>query len=237
MPTMPMSAQEAGSFAWLYATAFMAHPTDETKREEYLYWVLAKMHLATDECEIQFSRDGFAALVSAAGRGVQNDLSDATIPGSMAGEVLLYVLRAQQSGIKDVGLDKAQFLASKFFTGTHRRDGEKYRGTGRDTVLKNWTRFRSVAHFWAAHNVLCYGAPDGNSDAASWLAERQNMHLGIAHHLLGCCTAHNLHRSKETLLRADESWKMDGIMSAQISLPRLSEDEIDALKGFEPRHR
>lgn len=206
---MDMSYQDAGSFAWAYCNAYMAHPKDEKKRSEFLYWVLAKMQVDVGEAETPMSLEQLRALISGAERGVGDDLTKACTPGMMAGDVLLYVLQMNAAGISDGGIDKACHLTSTFYTatGASRYDGKTYKA-GRDTVLNNWNKFKSVAHLWAGYLITWRGVPPSLSKTAviEYLFEQQATTLATSHKILEMACSIRLPRTETSLLPRENCW-------------------------------
>ena len=220
----------------------MAHPNDDTKRSEYLSWVLAKTALEFGSDEVTLDRAQMANLVAAAERGVGNDMEQATIPGTMAGEVLLYVIKARLYQVGDFGIDKAEHLVSEFYRSTRQLGGAPYvrngRGAGRDTVLKNWREFRPVAHYWAAYNLISFKAQaEAPGREAEFIVDHRGLHLSIAHGLLLSACACPLPRSTEYLMTRAEAWELAGIEPATVYLPPLGDDDATALEAFESRFR
>jgi hypothetical protein len=230
---MPLTAQEAAPFAFLYASGFMAHPTDESRRNEFLHWVLGKIRLETDEEEITVGREEFAALVAASDRGVGNDLGDAAEAGMMAGEVLLFVLQLQAASVPDAGLDKAQHMASQFFKSITSFGGDSYRA-GRETVANNWKRFRPVAHLWGAYSLVQRSGPS-NLDVHS--IDGSNAILGVAATLLDMAERCLLPRINQPLLSRADAWELTGVTPWTVTIPPLSAAEREWLGAFQPRFR
>jgi hypothetical protein len=71
-------------------------------------------------------------------------------PGGIAGQMLLDLLRCAEHHTHDVSVKKACHLRSKIIMDTLVPAG-KGQWWGESTYRGYWTRYRSVAHLWAAH--------------------------------------------------------------------------------------
>lgn len=228
---------ECGPFYYLLVMAYMAFPTDEEKREQYGQVIVATAAKNIDEGRsVTLTQDTIDGLLSAAKSGAANGLDDASIGGFMAGEVLLYMLRMRNSGVSSPSLDKAQHLTSEFFGRSKQYNGSNYRGTGRDTVRKNWDSFRSVAHLWAACEVLCQSCPEGRP-RAGWIAGNGDAILHLAHAICEDAVNYQPPKAKEPVLLPEKTWRLDGIKTVHYTLPNLTERELELLNVFEPRPR
>lgn len=236
---MPDTAQELGILAPYYVAAFMAHPADEQRREEFWLWFANQLYLSNDDSEreeeITISQSELRILISAAGRGVANDLVDASIGGQIAGEVLLYVLKMQAHGIPNAGLDRAQHLTSQFFTVAARRfDGKPYKAS-RDTVKQHWESFYPVAHFWGAWSILNAGEPERMKERGTPM--EQDLFFNIAAALLDMADSCRLPRSSKVLLPRAKAWELVGVPSAGLTPPSLTQAELGWLAKFQARFR
>jgi hypothetical protein len=240
MPHLPITVEELGPATSFYVSAFMAHPLDEQRREEFWLWLAGKILLADPEedqaegAEITITRREFNTLLSAATRGVGDDLVDASIGGQIAGEVLLYVLKMRAHGIPDGGLDRAQHLTSQYFSSVRRFDGKTYKSS-RDTVRQHWESFHPVAHFWGAWSILNGGEPERMKERG--LPHHQDSFFSIAAALLDMADSCRLPRSKQVLLPRAKAWELVGVQAARVTPPRLTEVELGWLASFQPRFR
>jgi hypothetical protein len=243
---MPLMPDSFGDFddacgAYLYALTFMVHPSDDQKREELQAHALLKMSAYIGDAGA-LNADTLWNIVSGSARNVGKNPEEAATAGSMAGEVLLYVLRGHLWDHRDLGLDKAQHLTSEFFRSTHARNGTPYapkgRGARRDTVLNAWTAFRPVAHLWAAWSVVNHTLNrSASAGFGEWLVDHSPEFLAIAHGLLLSASACRLPRSDACLIDRAAAWELAGIEPIAISLPDLDAADTSALKTFTPRFR
>lgn len=229
---------ECGPCYYLLLLPYMAYPNDETMREQFGQVVVANFakHLAEDK-PVTLERDTINGVLDAAMSGAAKGLDGAAIPGQMAGEVLLYMLRMRESGAPNPSLDKAQYLTGEFYVRSTKYGGGKYGGAGRDTVRKNWEAFRPVAHLWAAFTAVAHSFDtDPNLDhrmADSW----NEIIIPLAQALYNDAAAYTPPGAKEAVLVPERTWKLDGIPPRPYRLPPLSETELQLLQDFVPRHR
>lgn len=227
----------SGPFYYLVCLAYMAYPDDENMREQLGQTIVATTATQLEEGQpVTLSSETMSGLLAAAKTGAATGLDGACIGGMMAGEVLLYLLRMRNSGVTNPSLDKAQHLASEFFGTTRQHGGGLYRGTGRDTVRKNWEKFRSVAHLWAAYTAIVQTCPS-EKDRGEWAAARTGDVLSMAHAICEDATTYRPPDAIETVLFSEQTWRLEGVPLVPYWLRPLTAIEIKQLESFVPRNR
>lgn len=237
------------AMAFRHISGVMMHPDDGALAEEFKCMALAEGWLSDhpDQETFALPRTVVQGLLAAARRGAAKDVDRGDKAGGMAGNLLLYVLRGQEAGIPDFGVDKAAFLVSEMW----RRQGEfqgaihSGKGAGRDTVLKSWTKYRPVAHLWAAYDMLAsFGAatddfdPDDLQTAADWVTQDRSRFLAAAQGLLVAASKCALPRRDGLfLLDPEQCWGLEDIVPIDLKFPPLHTLELTILEGFEPRFR
>lgn len=236
MPSMSENAGELKSFAPLYVHGYMVHPSDPVRREEWLAFTLGRLHREAAVGLEDWSSETVAALVRAACRGTGGDLDKSTVPGLMAGDVLLNVLQMQSEGVLHAGLDKACHLTGTFFGAVVAQDGTSYRAS-RESVTRHWRAFKNVAHYWAATSIVIANAERDGLDPAEALWDASTAWLGIAEALRRAALACPLPQTAGDTLLDDSAWALDGVEPAELLIPPLTQPQRDGLKGFQPRYR
>jgi hypothetical protein len=204
----------------------MANPDNSDRQEEFVSWANARAALGAQSGDpIRLSRETVERLLRGAERGLGQDTSQrTTMEGLQAAHVLLGVLKARAAGVQDVGIKKAVFLASDFsqkLSRELRKRPEQLKeeppGSSTDTVEKNWDRFRSVAHLWAAYTLV-----DSPPDSSEF--------LGIAHGLFLTACAHRLPRTTYMLMDRERCWELEGVEPIYRELDPLSPEDVEVLK-------
>ena len=232
------------AIAFRYISGLMMRPDDGAAVEEFKSLALAEGWLSDHKDEaLTIPREVVQGLVDAAKRGVGKDLEKAEKPGSMAGNVLLYVLRGQASGIRDFGVDKAAFLVSEMWR-KHREfqglDDAAGKGAGRDTVHDGWKKYRSVAHLWTAYTALASPSDDPGDLLLpeQWAGQAPERFLALAQGVLVAASNCRLpgHEGRR-LLDPEQCWVLEDINPEHVNFIPLREDEQVILKKFKPRFR
>lgn len=228
--------------AFRHICGLMMRPNDPSAAHEFMSMTIAAAALGEDDrSKITLHRDIVQGLIGAAGRGAGKDLQKADKAGSMAGAVLLYVLRGQASNIRDFGVDKAVFLVAEMWRRhrTFQGANDAGKGAGRDTVQTNWDTYRPVAHLWAAYTALVSPSsdPDELRTPEEWACESPERFLAVAQGLLLAGSTCRLPRDGRSLLDPKECWGLEDIEPARPSFFPLRDEERAILDSFAPRFR
>jgi hypothetical protein len=210
----------------------MAHPEDPQRASECISWGLALAALEQQDQDepIALPRDVVRGLVSGAERGVGNDFDNAITPGCMAGGVLLSFLQAQATeGVEDFSVDKGQYTVSRAMQPILRT------GAGESTVRANWSRFKSVAHLWAAYLWVLEKQGDQPQQLIAFHEHAQDF-LCMAKGLLIAASKCRLHGGG-FLLERGKCWDFEGVEPVEIRVGPLGAEELRALPGFRSRKR
>jgi hypothetical protein len=138
--------------------------------------------------------------------------------GSVAGEALIIIRQMAEHGQRG-SVNKACDILAKAgkagrLTGGHMRIGFTNSKALRD---KAWVPYRSVAHLWAAHNLMWSfrwnETPDGERPLMSWYEDRLDLErfLGIAEDFRQWAEAyipHVGHQKGIPLLSPDGTWRI-----------------------------
>lgn len=234
------------AIAFRYISGLMMRPDDGAAAEEFKSLALAEGWLSdhNNEEALTLPREVVQGLVDAAKRGAGTDLDKMEKDGGMAGNVLLYVLRGKASNIRDFGLDKAMFLVAEMWPRHRAFQGANNagKGAGRDTVFKNWTKYRPVAHLWAAYTALVTEVDDPKDLRhadwhADWATQDRARFFAVAQGLLIAGSNCHLPRGGQQLLNLEQCWSLEDIDPELVNFIPLQDEELTLLQGFKSRFR
>jgi hypothetical protein len=189
MPDLPIGDEEGnlstGSDS-MRVYAFMAHPRSEEFRQQYLarmYEVCAAdlqvelearvpkeapPHLVSAVVGVQLGRwihplGGFPRLASApSANDAAERLFDNAWPGSVAGDLLLYLHQMRLSGIEP-SVNKAVTLEVDYLAGATTVAGAPSQGGSARYVRDQWAEFKPVVHLWAAYRTTFFANQNGRN--------------------------------------------------------------------------
>jgi hypothetical protein len=236
----------------LVLLGIMAFPKDEEKRRLFL----ASFHrFAAGEIETRIRKlpeaqdypvgpllgellgraleplGGFPALDQAPSFSeVVRQLADRAWPGSIAGDVLNYLLQMKAAGYQ-ASVNKAVALSEAFLGEAMPRMGPPG-GKSNRYIRQAWEDFKPVSHLWAAFRLL--------EDEDLGAVGRTEAKLALSRLLLDLALTIRPKGGREPLLRADELWQVPRRYRHQqivvkFTIPPLEEWQLQVLRDYKPR--
>jgi hypothetical protein len=153
MPVMKFHAPYEAAFLPFEVTAYMLHPADEKLRNAYLARKMAEYTLrcasedGLESIPVEVLKDLLESPASA-GTDAMESLS---IRGSVAGEILLNLIKLTASG-EDASVNKAIHLGAQYFQEARNSSGGRI-ASGERSIRRAWSAYMPVAHFWAALQI------------------------------------------------------------------------------------
>ncbi len=168
MPVLPITKSRPDHVNWINVSAYMFFPDDKRHGREYKTALLTESILNKKVCsENEFQAVGGilscieTLLYSPSYSRIMDTVKTNAIGGFAAGDMLLFMFRLNQIGLKP-SIKKAVYLMEKSYS----KNIEKMKGlkVGKSniSIRKNWKRFRSVSHLWAAS--MAFHIPARNGD-------------------------------------------------------------------------
>ena len=178
----------------------MLYPSDAKRRREHHNVILANTVYQAPESNPQITlipRNHRELIHMPSLEEILTRESEAGRRGSVAGDILLFLLEMVETGVKEPSLRKAIFLAEDYHKSTRFGDGSKA-GSSDRVLRKYWREYQPVAHFWAAYRMCQF-----SSDQNLWDAKTQvfgpgfRIFLALSKHLLKMGRAFKPSRFKE----------------------------------------
>ncbi len=202
--------------------AVMAHPQNDQRREELEALLLAELYAAS---QMAFPSHILPPLIRAAERGAGRDFEKASGPGRIAGDVLLYLVAMNHAGrVKDLGLDRAQYVVSRLHA---------QRPISRDSVRRHWKAFRPVAHLWAAESLVRDRTPEG--EPADYIGDHGPSLVGLAEALRLSAEATRL--PSKFQIQSSELICLLGAETVNVCPGEIPEEAVEALMDFASRSK
>lgn len=253
--------------------AVMAHPSDESERQRYLARLAEHIHASVEEASRQEVSEelrqypegakilvtataehlgktltrlgGFAALAGAPGyRELNERLLNSFWPGSVTGDMLTDILQLDAHG-HGGSVRKAVVLAQDFLSTATTLSGEASRGASKRFVQESWSRFKSVAHFWAAYRVWFFKSlpyDDNESNPSSPLCpfrvESLPGFLAVTAEFLRLGTEHYAHGQRNPTLNPAHSWTLPSdlpLPDAAVTFPEPEPRTLEVLADYKPK--
>jgi len=170
MPELPVGGEAGaltvGDVFQIYT--FMAHPRSEERRHEFHARVQEQLaasvqpilaaHLPANVAAATTGANlgawlqpfgGFPRLAGAPGMPeVLERLHESTWPGSIVGDLLIYLVQMNAAGIR-ASISKSVAIVVDYLKGATNASGRAGSGSAR-YVREQWSEFKPVAHLWAA---------------------------------------------------------------------------------------
>jgi hypothetical protein len=191
MPELPIT-NEDGSLtldAALTVWAFMAHPRSEEFRRQFLSRMYERAAATIQpQLEVEAPTDaglmgavvgwhlgewlqpfgGFQQLTRApSASDTYQRLLSSFWPGSVAGDLLVYMHRMKVSGVKP-SVNKAIAIAVDYLKRATTPNGAPGPGKSDRYVRDQWTEYKPVAHLWAAYREMFANRQGGNLPEMTW---------------------------------------------------------------------
>ena len=222
MPELPISDGDGNlvPFAGLIVIAMMAHPDDPQRRAD-LFFVrssLERLSKLRDDQKLAVPvRELRSFLEAPAYAEVERLAAESGAGGGTAGDLLSRVVRYSKVCPKHASLLKAAWVEEHLLAQGTNRHGEKL-PYSRATILANWTRFKPVAHLWAASRIATEGE-EGIPPPEFNLDSRQGTpgFLSLAEYFRIIGESFKSRGQKTPLLDPLTSWKLP----ADLRLPAL----------------
>lgn len=153
MPVMRFHAPYEAAFLPFEVTAYMLHPADEKLRSAYLarkmadYTLLCANEDGLESVPVEILKD---LLESPAPAGM-DAMESIAIRGSVAGEILLNLIKLSASG-EDASVNKAIHLGAQYFQDAQ-NSAEKRIAPSDRSIRRAWSAYMPAAHLWAALRI------------------------------------------------------------------------------------
>ena len=263
IPTGPMlditiDDGNLSQFALCTCWAVMAYPRDSQARDEFLVTLKTDVGarimetLSNSEERALMSaligqwleqHGGFASLLKARGQEhVQSALEKNWWPGSVAGDVLLWIVRLAHWA-PPASVNKAVFLEERYLE--HALNGLGQHGpSSKRSILAAWKDYKPAAHLWAAFRTwqFYYGDSSGHGPdkpGPDWcnlfLPEGLLGFLGYAEIFRRIGTTLYAHGQSEPVLEPRETWQLPHsikLPNVPLAVPSLEDWALDALKAY-----
>ncbi len=205
MPIMKFHAPYDAAFLPFEVTAYMLHPADEKQRNAYLARKMADFAL---HCSIEDERESVPIeilkdLLQSPAKAEVDAIESLTIRGSIAGELLLYLIKLSVSH-EDPSVGMAIHLGTQCFRGVKKSAGRRIASSER-TIWRIWSSYKSVAHFWAALQIHVQSTSDLSNSISS---DSFLQLLSLANELGELTKTLESNRAKETAYAQDELWSL-----------------------------
>lgn len=143
---------EAG-FLPCEVAAYMLHPTDEELRNTYLSRKMAEYTLfcATEDGLESVPTEVLKDLLESPGSAQANAVEYLSIMGSVAGELLLNLIKLSASD-EEASVGKAIHLGAPYFKEAKNSLGARI-SPSKSSIQRAWSAYKPVAHFWAALRI------------------------------------------------------------------------------------
>lgn len=153
MPMMKFHAPYEAAFLPFEVTAYMLHPVDEKLRNAYLARKMAEYTLlcAREDRRESIPVEVLENLLESPASAGTDAMESLTIRGSVAGEILLNLIKLTASG-EDASVNKAIHLGTQYFHEAQNSLGGKISPSER-SIRRAWSAYMPVAHFWAALQI------------------------------------------------------------------------------------
>lgn len=177
MPAMKFHAPYEAAFLPFEVAAYMLHPIDEKLRNAYLarkmaeYRVFCAGEEGLESVPVDVLKDLLESPIAA---GV-DAIEGLTIQGSVAGEILLNLLKLNASG-EDASVNKAIHLGAQYFQEAQNSLGGEV-APGDRSIRRAWSAYRPVAHFWAALQIHLQSTATPSAPI-NWDSYLQQLSLG-----------------------------------------------------------
>lgn len=250
----------------------MAHPSDESERQRYLARLAEHIHASVEEASRRAVSEelkvypegakilvsttaerlagtlagmgGFAALVGAPAYGELSDrLLSSFWPGSIVGDILTDVLQLDAHG-HGGSVRKAVALAQDYLSRATTLSGEASRGASKRFVQESWSRFKPVAHFWAAYRVWFFKSlphddkePNPSSPLCPFYIESLPGFLAVAADFLHLGSEHYAHGQRSPTLNPADVWTLPAnlpLPDAVLTFPEPEPWKLEVLEAYKP---
>jgi hypothetical protein len=242
MPELDLSGKEVPNWKDSFkVSALMHYPNDHSAREQYwiMHEVARVLHSSTREeeivpflVELLAPIGGFRAVIldGPSYADIKHQAELCMHHGISAGDTLANILRMEQSGFGG-SVTKARKAMEQFFpkweqSGLQPQLPGKF-PTKRSALLDAWTKFKSVAHFWAA---LHTGDSQGRQ-LSPFPPENLPVFLAMAELYRHFGEHHYPPRKKVPTLLAEETWRVVHNFPTpdlRVSFPLLTADRMKA---------
>lgn len=266
MPDMLIGGED-GALSWgedfLRVHAFMAHPRSEELRHQFL----ARMHervAAEMEPELEAQAPveappGFVGAVVGmqlgqwlrelggfqrlAGAPSAQDVSERFFgnvwPGSLAGDILIYLHQMSLSGIKP-SINKAIAITVDFLVGATTAAGSHGKGGSERYLREQWAEFKPVAHLWAAFRATFFTNREGGNLPGPTEESGLPFFLAFAEWFAEVGLSIYPHGRKQPILDNSELWRVPASVKArwppiQFESEPLPDWALEVLSRYRPK--
>jgi hypothetical protein len=160
-------------------------------------------------------------------------LRDSAWPGSVAGDLLIYLQQTRASGIKP-SINKALALVVCSLKGaTNAR--RKPRGRSSRYIRKQWEEFKPVAHLWAAYRAILFANLQGKNQPEMSTDEGLPLFLALAEWFAEEGLSIYPHSRRQPALDSSELWRVPAALRSQwplleVEQAPLPEWAVEALR-------
>jgi hypothetical protein len=236
MPTFDLTgwSETHAAASGLRILATMIHPTDEDLRTELHAALIAALYDVIRDDPDAWTREPTIEVVyplllarhlGGSKEEVFQRARDATRRGSVAGEALIIIRQMAEHG-QAGSVNKACDILARAGRAGRLTGGHVQIPFANSMSLRTqaWVPYRSVAHLWAAHNMMwssCRNAaPDGERPPVSWYERSPDLErfLAIAEDFRRWREGYippARQKEQESILRPIETWRIP----AEVSLP------------------
>lgn len=178
MPAMKLQEPFEAALLPFEVSAYMLHPSNEKRRKAYFarkraeYWVFRASEDGLESVPVNALKDLLENPITA----VEDEIESLTIQGSVAGEILLNLIKLSANG-EDASVNKAIHLGAQFFQEAKNSLGGEVEASGDRSIRRAWSAYKPVAHFWAALQIHSQSTVPP-STPINWDSYLQQLSLG-----------------------------------------------------------
>jgi len=232
MPVMKFYAPYEAAFLPFEVTAYMLHPADEKLRNAYLTRKMAEYTLfctredGLESVPVEVLQD----LLESPATAGENAMESLAIRGSVAGEILLNLIKLNASG-EDASVNKAIHLGTQYFQEARNSLGGEI-APGERSIRRAWSAFMPVAHFWAALQIH---AQSTVNLATSISPDSYRQQLSLGNELGKLALKLTSKNAREPICTSNELWTLPCSVELQKCAFRchgLDEQEREWLRSY-----
>ena len=212
----------------------MTYPDNPIEREEHLTAIAdASLSGATKGLDVEEVLQKRPFLQTLADRAAKSGLG-----GSVAGDMLLFLLNAAERDPKNASVLKALHIIKADYKDGHDHAGQPL-PSGRSTLMEAWSKFKPVAHLWAAFR-LWQGDLKQDPSFALLLENADNGEnflnfLSVAEALREKAERFVAQGQKGPILSPDETWRAPSDLTlkpVQLGIPDLTDWAKERLSEY-----
>lgn len=232
MPVMKFHAPYESAFLPVEVAAYMLHPSDENQRRAYLVRMMAEYTLwcANEDGLETVLVEVLKDLLEIAASTKTDTMESLTLRGSVAGEILLNLIKLNASG-EEASVNKAIHLGAQYFQEAQNSLGGSI-APSESSIRRAWSAYMPVAHFWAALRIHVQSTENVSAPISPDLDLQQ---LSLATELGKLAPTLTSRNASKLICTPDDLWTLPHLIelpSCIFKCHGLEEDDLERLRCY-----